>query len=60
MALATELARAYDVPMKLTDTTEAEMKEAMSRGWGGSDSSIFLTLQEERTGVQIRTDDRSR
>lgn len=60
MAIATELARAYSVQMKLTDTTEAEMEKAISRGWGGSDSSIFLTLQEERTGVQIRTNGQSR
>ena len=56
MGLATELAKAYDVPMKLAWATEGEMEEAMSKGLGSSDSSIFLTLQEERTGIQVRID----
>jgi len=28
--------------------------EAMARGWADRDSSIFLTLQEERAGIQVR------
>ena len=54
MRLATELAEHYDVPMNLTAVCQAEMEEAMVRGWGGLDSSAFLRLQEERSGVQLR------
>ena len=54
MRLATELAEHYGVPMNLTAVCQAEMEEAMSRGWEGLDSSAFLRLQEERSGVQLR------
>ena len=54
IALATELATTYEVPMDLARTCAQRMSEAMSRGWGGMDSSIFLTLQEDRAGVKIR------
>ena len=54
MRLATELADHYGVPMNLTDVCQAEMEEAMARGWDGLDSSAFLRLQEERSGVQLR------
>ena len=52
--LATELARAHDVPIPVAELCEAEISEAMSRQWDSRDSSIFLTLQEERAGVQVR------
>lgn len=54
MRLATELAEHYGVPMNLTAVCQAEMEEAMSRGWESLDSSAFLRLQEERSGVQLR------
>ena len=54
MRLATELAEHYGVPMNLTAVCQAEMEEAMTRGWEGLDSSAFLRLQEERSGVQLR------
>ena len=54
MLLAADLARAYDVPMALVEACEREMSAAMSRGWGDMDGSIYLTVQEERAGVQIR------
>ena len=54
MRLATELAAHHGVPMTLTEVCQAEMEEAMSRGWGDMDSSAFLRLQEERSGVQLR------
>ena len=54
MRLATELAEHYGVPMNLTEVCQAEMEEAMTRGWEGLDSSAFLRLQEERSGVQLR------
>ena len=54
IGLATELAQAHDVPMPVVELCEAEMSEAVSRGWADRDSSVFLTLQEERAGVQVR------
>ncbi len=54
MRLATELAEHYGVPMNLTEVCEAEMEEAVRRGWADLDSSAFLRLQEERSGVQLR------
>jgi hypothetical protein len=40
--------------MRLGAVCEEEMIEAMARGWGDRDASIFLTLQEERAKVQVR------
>jgi 3-hydroxyisobutyrate dehydrogenase len=54
MGLATELSRAVGVPMKMADLCEAEMSAAIERGWGNQDNTIFLTLQEERAGVEVR------
>ena len=54
MALAMELAESNGVPMGAARATEREMEEAMSRGWGDRDSSIFLSLQEEKAGVELR------
>lgn len=54
MGLATELARQCGAPMELADICEREMAEAVERGWGGKDNTIFLTLREERTGAQVR------
>ncbi len=54
MRLATGLAAHYGVPMQITEFCEHEMAEAMARGWGERDNNIFLTLQEERAGVQVR------
>jgi len=28
----------------------------MRRGWADRDASIFLTLQEERAGIEVRLD----
>ena len=54
LGLALELARAVAVPMRLGGLCEQELADAMARGWADRDSSIFLTLQEERAGVQVR------
>ena len=55
MRLATELADEYGVKMALAERTQQEIEEAMSRGWGDLDGSIYMTLQEERTGVKVRS-----
>ena len=54
LGLATDLARTFNVPMRLAELCEQEYMEAMGRGWEDRDSSIVLTLQEERAGVQVR------
>ena len=54
LGLALDLARATDTPMRLAALCEAEMIEAVRRGWAERDASIFLTLQEERAKVQVR------
>jgi 3-hydroxyisobutyrate dehydrogenase len=54
VTLATELAREMGVPMRLVTLAHAEMGEAMNRGWGASDSRVFLRLQEERAKVDIK------
>ncbi len=56
MGLAMELAHAVDVPMRLAQLCETEMAEAVRRGWGEKDNTIFLTLQEERAGVTVRVE----
>jgi 3-hydroxyisobutyrate dehydrogenase len=54
LGLAQELARATGTPMRLGALCEAEMIEAIGRGWADRDASIFLTLQEERAKVSVR------
>ena len=54
LRLGEELAEAYDVSMPLAEICRDLYAQAMSRGWEDSDSSIVLTLQEERAGVQVR------
>jgi 3-hydroxyisobutyrate dehydrogenase len=55
VTLATEVGREFHVPMKLANTVLQEMTEAMNReGWAKRDSRIFMLLQEERAGVDIR------
>jgi 3-hydroxyisobutyrate dehydrogenase len=56
LGLALDLARETDTPMRLNALAKAEMDEAMARGWGARDASIFLTLQEERAGATVRID----
>ncbi len=54
IGLALELAQTQGVPMEMAARCEQEMRAAVARGWGGCDETIFLTLQEERAGVQVR------
>ncbi|MGZ0189962.1 MAG: NAD(P)-dependent oxidoreductase, partial [Alphaproteobacteria bacterium] len=42
-----------EVPMRLTNMAQQEMREALNRGWGHRDSRVFMLLQEERAGVDI-------
>lgn len=55
VTLATELGREFHVPMKLANTVLQEMTEAMNHeGWPARDSRVFMLLQEERAGVDIK------
>ena len=54
ITLATELAEEVGVPVELAEACRAQMSEALERGLGDRDSSVALTLQEERAGVQVR------
>jgi 3-hydroxyisobutyrate dehydrogenase-like beta-hydroxyacid dehydrogenase len=53
--LAGELASRHQVPTRLLDLCQLELQEAMNRGWGAEDRLKASTLQEERSGVQLRT-----
>lgn len=57
VSLALEVGREYGVPMRLGNLTLAEMTEALNRGWQQRDSRIAMTLQEERSGVEVRVDE---
>jgi 3-hydroxyisobutyrate dehydrogenase len=57
MGLATDLAKSCGVPMRLAEICEEDMAEAMRRGWGAQDNTIYLTLQEERAGAKVRLTD---
>jgi 3-hydroxyisobutyrate dehydrogenase len=53
VALAVEVGREFDVPMRLANLTYAELTEALNRGWGQRDSRVAMLLQEERAGVDV-------
>ena len=53
VALACEVGREYDGPMRLSNMVLAELTEAMNRGWDGRDSRAAMLLQTERAGVEI-------
>ncbi|MBI2871575.1 MAG: NAD(P)-dependent oxidoreductase [Chloroflexi bacterium] len=54
VALAVNVGREYDVPMRLANLALEEMTEAINRGWGNLDSRVAMRLQEERAGVEVR------
>jgi 3-hydroxyisobutyrate dehydrogenase len=54
VGLATELARQYNVPMRLAALCEQDLMQALARGWAEADASKVLLLQEERAQVQVR------
>jgi 3-hydroxyisobutyrate dehydrogenase len=53
VSLAAEMGRDAGLPMRIVDTTRAEMAEAVTRGWGDRDSRSFMLLQQERGGIRI-------
>ena len=55
LKLAMEIADKFNVPFSIPEICEKEMSQAISRGLDMKDSSIFLTMQEEKAGVKVRT-----
>jgi 3-hydroxyisobutyrate dehydrogenase len=53
VALAVEVGREFEVPMRLANLTYAELTEALNRGWGQRDSRVAMLLQEERAGIDV-------
>ena len=53
ISLACELGRDVEVPMRMINMAQQEMREALNRGWGHRDSRSFLLLQQERAGLEI-------
>ena len=53
--LAMEIADNFNVPFSIAEICEKEMSQAISKGFEEKDSSIFLTMQEEKAGVELRT-----
>lgn len=54
VALAVEVGREFEVPMRYSNLALAELTEAIGRGWGDRDMGWAMCLQEERSGVQVR------
>ncbi len=53
VTLACQLGREMGVPMRLANLVQAEMTEALNRGWGERDSRVVMVLETERAGVDI-------
>jgi len=53
VSLATEVGREVGVPMRMANLALAELTEALNRGWGDRDSSMFMLLEAERGGVEF-------
>ena len=54
IGLATNLGRRSGVPMPVVNMVEQIIMHAMNRGWGESDRTIAVRLQEESSGIEIR------
>ncbi len=56
IGLATEMARNLRVPMELGNIVQQRYIDGQNRGWGRKSSGSVVRIQEERAGVEIRTD----
>ncbi|MBI4336806.1 MAG: NAD(P)-dependent oxidoreductase [Chloroflexi bacterium] len=54
--LALELAREYDLPMEMAALVEQKYAEGRGRGWGRLNSDAVIRLQEERAGVELKSE----
>ena len=57
LGLATDLASEFDVPLPVSNLAVQIATEAMKRGWGEMDDTVFVRLQEEAAGVEVRVPD---
>jgi 3-hydroxyisobutyrate dehydrogenase len=55
IGLATELGRDVTVPMPVANLVEQLMMQGMNRGWAEKDYLITFLLQEDMSGVQVRS-----
>ena len=53
--LANEMARQMKVPLILGNAVEEILKETMNRGWHKKNFPAIVQLQEEKTGIKLRT-----
>ena len=53
--LATDLGREYGIPRELSNLVDQRHVEALFKGWGHEDSDAVAKLQEEKSGIQLRT-----
>jgi 3-hydroxyisobutyrate dehydrogenase len=56
VAMATELARALEVPMQMINLVEQDLIELMAKGSGAMDVTTLFAMQETRAQVVIRSD----
>jgi len=50
--LGLQLAKEFNVPMRLCALAGMEVTEALNRGWGQRDAMVFTLLQQERAGIK--------
>ena len=55
VGLATEIGRTLGVPMDVSNIVQQKYIEAQNRGWGEKSTLAVAKLQEEKSGVEIRT-----
>jgi len=55
VGLATELGRSLRVPMEVSNIVQQRYIAGQNRGWGRLAAGAVARVQEERSGVEIRT-----
>ena len=55
VGLALQMAQDLDVPMDLSGLVQQRYAEAIGRGWGRLEASAVARIQEELSGMEIRT-----
>ena len=55
VGLATELGRQHNVPMPIAALVEQMMIQAINRGWSDQSTASLFRLQEEASGIEVRT-----
>ena len=55
VGLATEIGRALGVPMDISNIVQQKYIEAQNKGWGEESTLSVAKLQEEKSGVEIRS-----